>query len=510
MESFQIILLASLVILSLFIISEVFAPKLLTEAFANVPNNPTLTFWSSFTAPRSDVDDQKETPSYTRDPRYFNGYADVSRIGTPYDFCRMVSAKGEEGNLFFACALSGTDGLSSTSFRTPSVKDGFRISYDDYMRDVNNDGRQDYCRILLWNDNTYQPVCAYAGDSGFDSKERIDSNPPEEIKTLLSFYDGASMWFRFKDDMLDTLDVVTANIAGGMTIDETASLQKTNGLSFNGSQFLRLSDSSDLSLGSIVPIRSLKTFMCWVYFDEFTNNAKIFDFGNGSAMDNVFLGIFGKGDSDAQLNLTTSKCRDEQESTVPERPSGAQPVDEMSPQDLMALEANVNDDITDTNYQIIPSEYARKKKDIRDTRSTQNKGCKQCTENTLTTTATLIYEVWDKQDRKMSMRIPNAIPLRQWTHVAITPTGSDPFRPDIRIYINGEYASEKKAGWLPATSKMSNCYLGKSNWTIATTYTNQDELLKGKLFDFRAYKKALSDDIIKASVTWGKEKLGLK
>jgi hypothetical protein len=119
--------------------------------------------------------------------------------------------------------------------------------------------------------------------------------------------------------------------------------------------------------------------------------------------------------------------------------------------------------------------------------------------------------VWDKRDRKMSMRVANAIPLNKWTHIAITPTGSDPFRPDITIYINGVYTSVKKAGWLPATSKMSNCYLGKSNWTDSTsTYDNQDELFKGKLFDFRAYKKAVSPDMIKASVDWGKEKLGLK
>ena len=487
METFKIILMASLVFLSLFILSEIFAPTLITEAFANMP---TTTFWSSFTAPRSDIDDRQESSEYIRDPRYFNGYADVSRIGTPYDFCRMVAEKDDPTNLFFACALSGTEGLSSTSFRTPGVKDGFRISHDDYMRDVNGDGREDYCRILLRD--TYQPVCAYAGDTGFDSKERIDSDPPENIKTLLSFYDGASIWFRLKDNILDTLAVSKASIAGGMTIDETP-LERTKGLAFNGSQFLRLSDSSDLSLGSLVPLRSLKTWMCWVYFDEFTNNAKIFDFGNGAGKDNVFLGIFGKGDSNVQL-APISKC---EESTVPKRPSGAQPVEEMSPQDLMSLEANVNEDINDMNYQLMPESLKESTLEEPTLRSATLRS------------ATLIYEVWDKQDRKMSMRVPNAIPLKKWTHVAITPTGSDPFRPDIAIYINGVYTSVKKAGWLPATSKMSNCYLGKSNWT-GTQYENQDELFKGNLFDFRAYKKAVSADIIKASVNWGKEKLGLK
>jgi len=481
METFQIILLASIIVLSLFITAEIFAPNFTTEAFTNMP---TTTFWSSFTSPRTDVDEIKETSSYIRDPRYFNGYADVSRLGNPYDFCRMIGENGHPENLFFACAMSGTEGLSSTTFRTPALNDGFRISYDDYMRDVNADGRDDYCRILKWNDNTYQPVCAYAGDTGFDSKERIDPNPPLDIKTLLSFYVGASIWFRFNGDMLDTLNISKASVAGGMTIDETPRLKTTQGLSFDGSQYLRLSDSSDLSLGALVPIRSLKSFMCWVYFDEFTNNAKVFDFGNGAGMDNVFLGIFGKGNADAQMQGQGQTCTGE-ESTVPACPSGAQPVAEMSPQELLCADET-------PLTQVQPLDLSKSKTPL-----------------TLIQTATLIYEVWDKQDRKMSMRVPNAIPLKRWTHVAVTSGDNDPFRPDIHIYINGVLTSQKKAGWLPATSKMSNCYLGKSNWTDSGKYTNEDELFKGNLFDFRAYKKAVRSDMIKASVEWGKEKLGI-
>jgi hypothetical protein len=498
MEPFQIILLASLVILSMFILSDLFAPNLTTSVFEGFATNVPTTFWSSFTAPRTDVDGRKETSAYIRDPRYFNDYADVTRLGSPYDFCRMVAENGEPENLFFACALSGTEGLSSTSFRTPAIKDGFRISYDDYMRDVNGDGRDDYCRILLWNDNSYQPVCAYAGDTGFDSKERIDSNPPDEIKTLLSFYQGASIWFRFNGDILDILGVVKANIAGNMKIDETPRTHVTQGLTFDGSQYLRLSDSSDMALGSLVPLRALKTFMCWVYFDEFTNNAKVFDFGNGAGMDNVFLGIVGKGDSDAQLAPVVNTCIGENESTVPDKPSGAQPVEEMSPQDLMTTtEANVDD--VDCHYKITPLEYGR------------DASLKKMNNDayTIKTTATLIYEVWDKQDRKMSLKVPTAFALKGWTHVTVTCRNTEPFRPDIAIYINGILASQKKAGWLPSTSKMTNCYLGKSNWS-GTQYTNQDELFKGKLFDFRAYKTNVSPEVIKASVAWGKQKLAIK
>ena len=498
-------LLASIILLTFIILAELFAPNLTTEAFANMP---TTTFWSSFAAPRSDIDKYQENANYIRDPRYFNDYADVSRLGTAYDFCRMVAPSDDLKNLFFACALAGTENLTSTSFRTPGVNDGFRVSYDDYMRDINGDGRDDYCRILQWSDNTYQPVCSYAGDMGFDSKERIDSNPPDDIKTLLTFYDACVMWFRFKGDILDTLSISKASIAGDMRIDETPRLQNADGLRFNGiDQFVRLTDSTDLSVGTKVPLRIVKTWMCWVYFDKFTNNAKIFDFGNGAGMDNVFLGIVGTGDTNAQLSDLDKidPCLN-QETTVPKRPSGAQPVEEMSPQDLMTTtDANVNE-YTSISY-LTPKDFAIANNPPSRLSLTPPGGAAF----KVATTATLIYEVWDKQDRKMSIKLPTVIPLNQWTHVTVTTKGTDLFRPDINIYINGEFTLQKKTGWLPATSKMTNCYLGKSNWSdVTSTYENHDELFKGRLFDFRAYKKGVSPDMIKASVKWGKEKLGIK
>ena len=511
MEYFQLMLLASIVIISLVILAELFAPNLTTEGFSNLP---TTTFWSSFAAPRSDIDKYQENTNFVRDPRYYNDYADVSRLGTPYDFCRMVAPSNDLTNLFFACALAGTENLTSTSFRTPGVKEGFRISYDDYMRDINGDGRDDYCRILKWSDNTFQPVCSYAGDMGFDSKERIDSKPPEDIKTLLTFYDSCLLWFRFKGDMLDTIDKTKATVAGDMRIDETPRLSSADGIRFNGvDQYLRLTDSNDFSLGTKVFLRTIKTWMCWVYFDAFTNNAKIFDFGNGAGMDNVFLGIVGMGDTNAQLsdaNLAP-KCQEDQESTVPSRPSGAQPVEEMSPLELMTTtDANINE-YTSISY-LTPKDYALANNPPKRLSLTPPaSGSGSAPGFTVVTTATLIYEVWDKQDRKMSIKLPTAIPLGQWTHVTVTTKGSDPFRPDINIFINGKFMLEKKTGWLPATSKMTNCYLGKSNWAdVTSTYENQDQLFKGRLFDFRAYKKGVSADMIKESVKWGKEKLGIK
>ena len=58
---------------------------------------------------------------------------------------------------------------------------------------------------------------------------------------------------------------------------------------------------------------------------------------------------------------------------------------------------------------------------------------------------------------------------------------------------------------------MTNCYLGKSNWTNQTSqYANKDALFKGKIFDFRAYTKRLDEGFIDRSYDWGKDKLALK
>lgn len=498
MEVFPLILLFTLIILALFITAELFLPSGVTgfvEGFTTGGIGASeASYWSSFISARSDIDSTQEDASYIRDPRYFNDYTDVTRIGVAYDFCRMLATKTEPDNLFFACALAGTENLDSTKFRTPGTKDGFRISYDDYMRDTNGDGRAEYCRILPWKDGSYQPVCSYAGDMGFDGTEKVDSDPPEAIATLLEFYDGCVMWLRFKGDMLDIIKNVKTQIAGNLIIDETPRRNESEGLEFNGSnQFIRVSDSSDLSVGFNMPMRSVRSWMVWVFFDEFTNNAKIFDFGNGAGKDNVFLGILGKGDSATQGSDLRPLLCGKEESTVPTEKSGAQPVPEMSPKRLMeTTEANI-DEYTCGGFEIMPDRKAPSTVKPLDMK--------------LTGKATLLFEVWDKQSRKMRIKVAGAIPQKRWTHVTITSTSDDAFRPNISVYINAKKVFEKESGWLPAASSMTNCYVGKSNWSSSGQYENRDELFKGRMFDLRAYKKSLSEGMIQDSFDWGKEQL---
>jgi hypothetical protein len=125
----------------------------------------------------------------------------------------------------------------------------------------------------------------------------------------------------------------------------------------------------------------------------------------------------------------------------------------------------------------------------------------------LTGKATLLFEIWDKQSRKMRIKVAGAIPQKRWVHITITTTSDDAFRPNISVYINAKKVFEKESGWLPAASSMTNCYIGKSNWSSSGQYENRDELFKGRIFDLRAYKKSLSEGMIQDSFEWGKEQL---
>ena len=182
---------------------EIFIPNKFAEGFQSflpVPHEkPNLI--TNFIVRRSDVGIRMEQGGFVQDRRYFAGYADVQRYGVKNDFCRMVTLSGDEG-MMFACALAGTTG-SPTGFRTKTVKDGFRIGRDDYMRDIIKDGRDAYCRILKQRDLTYQPMCVRSTDTGFNDKDELDTDPPEEILTLMDFYSGCETWYRFYYDMLD-------------------------------------------------------------------------------------------------------------------------------------------------------------------------------------------------------------------------------------------------------------------------------------------------------------------
>ena len=125
-------------------------------------------------------------------------------------------------------------------------------------------------------------------------------------------------------------------------------------------------------------------------------------------------------------------------------------------------------------------------------------------------TADLIYEIWDSKQRKLHVQVKNVIPLRKWVHIAITTGDMSPSNSSLKIYRNGNLVHTEASAWLPQTNYTTNNYIGKSNWMDVTSqYQNADELLKGKLFDFRMYKTMKNEKKIKDTYNWGKKHLGL-
>ena len=304
--------------------------------------------------------------------------------------------------------------------------------------------------------------------------------------------------------------------AGNIEIDETPNvlpsqrpitkttglndrIQITKGLQFDGfSQFLRLGDSPDMSFGKKITLTTMRAVCFWVYFDEFTNNAHILDFGNGAGQDNVFIGIIGKGDESVDMGAMLRPDPCAFESTVPDAPSGAQAVPSMSPQQLMLSTSNA--DLICPEVPVLPRNLPTLKP-----RQLSTSGFK------VGTTATLLYEVWNGKLRLQHMKVQKAIKLKKWTHVCITTESSDGVRPAVQIWIDGVKAAENPNGYLPQSSVTSNNYIGKSNWiNPSSNYENAPELFHGSLFDLRGYNQAVNKKKLEKTIEWGKKRLGIK
>jgi Concanavalin A-like lectin/glucanases superfamily len=498
---------------------ELVAPEKVMEGFQSVtfksadlkPADPTSiapsnSLFAQAFKRRSDVGpNQEPRGSWGEFKRYYADYTDVQGVGSSNDYCRVVFPSGApESESFFACALAGTDGLSTVEYRSKAVKEGFALSRDDYMKNITPNGRYAYCRIVKTGAE-FMPMCAVPGLNSFDGQDVMDSEPPDDIKTLVDFYRDCRMWLRFYDDMKDYMGSQTVlQVAGGAAVSEAPRPTITRALHFNGiDQFVRFGDNRDLSLGNTGSMRSVRAFSVWVKFDEFTNNAHIFDFGDGAGKNNVFLGILGKGDPDSSAGNAIrpgTKC---EESTVPGPGSGAQFCPELRAEDLYRISAANVDEFVCTGPEVQADPTKAQQLSTRPPKVPVDPNAKA-------SRATLLYEVWDSSLRVMQIKINQAIPLGQWTHIVITAANMDAMRPNIRVYINGNYAYTKDNGFLPQAATTKKNYIGKSNWADNSSgYELRDELLSGSVFDFRMYTSALSEAKIKRTLQWGMDKLGL-
>jgi hypothetical protein len=522
--SWETLLFITVLILILVLFIDIWNPfSFFKEGFASGPGSNS--FMIMYFPRRGDISFGSDESTYEQDNRHVMGYVDVQGLGVNHDFCRMVLPKGQsEENMFFACALAGTENLTSTSFRTISVKDGFETSRDDYMRDADKDGKTDYCAVIKVQSGAFESQCYRALTTTFDTKKFVDTDPPEDIADVLYFYEGIMFWFRFIDDMKDYAENLITFTSGNLGIDEvnvkilpsqllegnkndTTTLkervQVTRGLNFNGTnQFIRLGDSLDMSFGSAIYLPVMKSMCFWVYFDEFTNNAHIIDFGNGAGVDNVFLGIVGRGDpsiADGSL-IRKSPCENSDLNNVlPDKPSGPQPVPDMSPQELMLSTANVDEYIYKNNAQ--PRDLPTLKPFMKNKIETPAQQAEY---------ATLIWEVWNGSLRMEHVNVVKAFKLRTWTHCCITTASNDAVRPALQIWIDGIKMLEKNGTHMPQVGITSNNYLGKNNWmSDSSQYENKPELFKGSLFDVRGYKQVMDKKKLEKTIEWGKQRLGI-
>jgi hypothetical protein len=315
----------------------------------------------------------------------------------------------------------------------------------------------------------------------------------------LWFYEGIMVWYRWFDDMVDYAENTQISIAGEARVEEKPTTI-TKGLGFNrlpavsedvppaAEQYLKIGENPRLEFDSVVAIRNLRAISVWAYFDEFANNARIFDFGNGAGRDNVLLGIEGRGNKGLAFGLLRGRPSDA--SAV----CNTRPAPETTPQNyLMTSDANV-DEYTCPGPEPVDSTYPEDETSAEEVDPTAN----------------LLFEIWDTQQRKMRIRVLNAIPLKRWVHIALTTTDATSIRPTWQVYIDGAKVYEEPDGHVPLKSYLTRNYIARSNWEgVSSQYEDADERFRGAMFDFRLYRQPMSASKISKTVQWGRQKLDL-
>lgn len=523
--TYEAIFYGALVALALVVLYEMVRRSAFSEGFTDglVPD-----YFGKFFPRRSDVvpGQRDDVDGWLRNWRYFEGYVDVQRLGYKADFCRVVEKQGSPDSRIMACALAGQEGIDSLVYRTDSARTGMRFSRDDYFRDVNGDGRDDYVRILKVSkapNDRWSALAVPAGltrfkqigstepvkgdgflppsesDMPVGSAEIPDNDPPPAIKDLLWFYEGVMVWYRWFDDMVDYAENTQLALAGEVEMEEKPKTF-TKGLELNrlpavsedepaaAEQYLKIGENPRLEFDSMVAIRNLRAISVWAYFDEFTNNARIFDFGNGAGRDNVLLGIEGRGNKAAKFGFLSARPTDQNAVCA------AKAAPETTPQNYLATsDANV-DVWTCPGPEPVDSTYPEDESNGQDVAPTAN----------------LLFEIWDTQQRKMRIRVLDVIPLKRWVHISLTTTDATSIRPTWQVYIDGTKVFEEPDGHMPLKSYLTRNYIGRSNWEgVSSQYEDADERFRGALFDFRLYRQPMSGTKISRTVAWGREKLDL-
>jgi len=381
-----------------------------------------------FTTALASSDDES---GWTRDMRYTGSYANVQGLGVAGDFCRAVYKEKQKDSLRIRCSLARGGFLES-----PTIGSGFRLSRDDYWKSVTDSGKTDYCRILKDPDTEkWIATCAITGSHGIGPREARDTSPPPYIKSLLAAYRDCITWYRWRDDAEDYTKTTVLAPEGSPKFPTDLNPIKTRGLQLNrwpqasqdaGMPASQIQDSviwgepETLQLSNPTQIKAVSL---WVWLD--TLDGRIFEWSN-NGKDLVFLGV--------------------DTVTVPLNP--------MPIQQPQALEVR-------------PDHYLVQKKLV------EPEKCILGQEKT----SSFIFEIWDQDQRLVSMRAPAQ--QHAWQHVVITTTDSTSWWPTWTLWVNGTLITKKVDGRsIPALS-LANNVIGKN--------------MRGCIQDFRVYTRPLTE-----------------
>lgn len=442
--------------LAIFIISETVGPKL-KEGFA-VPI-------------RSDVASATtEESGFARDPRYAAQFADVQNNGIAGDFCRAVSRRNQPDSLQIACALATRVGMNTVEYTSPTVKQGFRMCRDDYWRDVNEDGRMDYCRILK-DEGTgeWSPMCAVTTATGIGPREVRDTSPPPAIQDLLEAYTDIVTWFRFRDDTEDYAKNTVIAVNGRPTIPQLIAPTVTSGVQFNRGapskgpfpDFLRWGEKGTMQLDQEVKPSEIRAISFWVYWDSFEPDARIFEShnGDGAGQSKKDLAWFGIDPYAGVKELPAMKP-----------PRVAYPAAELPAAEVYALGPPRVEPMrpVDSALPLNPMEEL------------QNQ-------------ASYVFELWDDRQRVIRLIAPQAAKAKKWQHIAITTTEKSSWWCVWQIWVDGVLAIESGESRGISALYLKNNILGKN--------------FRGCLQDFRVYRAPIPASKIRSAMKWSSKLL---
>ena len=430
----------TLIILGLlvgYVVSETLGSKL-SEGFESFGTFETFETFGTILAPSD------EDINWPQDMRYTGSYANVQGLGVAGDFCRAVCKSKEKDSLHIRCTLSGGRGI----IQSPTIGKGFRLGRDDYWKAVTDSGKTDYCRILQDPDSEkWIATCAVAGAHGIGPREARDISPPPYIKSLLAAYQGCIAWYRWRDDSEDYTRNSVLAPEGSPKFPTDLNPIKTRGLQLNrwpqasqdaGMTASMIQDSVTWGEPETLQLSNpskIKAVSLWVWLD--TLGGRVFESSNNGS-DLVFLGV----------------------DTV-STPLAPNPIHQ--PQAL----------------EVRPDHYLVQKKPVEPVKSLPE----------IEQQSSFVFEIWDKDQRIVSMRAPAQ--QHAWQHVVITTTDSTSWWPTWSIWINGMLVTKKIDGRSIPALILANNVIGKD--------------MRGCIQDFRIYTRPLSPDQILETMKFSKE-----